>query len=161
MRILAAAAPVATLFALSAPAANAQAGVDPQLYAMLDAMISQVYYACQMGSQQSCASVQPMQAQAQYLIQAGQYCAQTGDPNACGYYQSGVMQAQAAYTQMNRMNAPMAPVPTYDPNNPLGPTHADRMRAIQNFGAVNTQNFNDRMNQMDIQQQQFLDYINN
>lgn len=157
-RALASAAPLAALFALASPPAHAQAGVDPQLYSMLEQMISYVSWGCQTGNPQACANLQPMQAQAQYLLQAGQYCMQTGDPNACSYYQNGYAQAQMAYGQMAGQ---MQPAPAYDPNNPLGPTHADRMQAIQQFGTVNTQNFNDRMNQMDTQQQQFLDYIRN
>ncbi len=157
MRQIAAAAPLALLLAVASPAAEAQmAGVDPQLYAMLEQMISFTSYNCQMGNPQACANVQGMQAEAQYLIQAGQYCMQTNDPNACGYYRNGVMQVQMAYGQMA---AQMQPAPAYDPMNPLGATHEDRMQAIQQMGATGTQNFNNRMEQMDQNQAQFLDYI--
>ena len=37
----------------------------------------------------------------------------------------------------------------YSGGSPLGDTHEQRMQAIQNFGAQNTQNFEARMNQMD------------
>lgn len=134
------------------------AGVDPQLYSMLEQMISYVSWGCQTGNPQACANLQPMQAEAQYLLQAGQYCMQTGNPNACGYYQNGVMQAQMAYGQMA---AQMQPTPAYDPNNPLGPTHADRMQAIRDFGDANTAAFNQRMQQMEQSNAQFLDYIRN
>ncbi len=131
-------------------------GVDPQLYSMLEQMISYVSYGCQMGNPQACANVQLMQVEAQNLIQAGQYCMQTGDQNACGYYQNGVVQAQMAYSQMAGQ---MQPPPAYDPTNPLGATHEERMQAIQQFGQTNTQNFNNRMQQMDRNHQQFLDYL--
>ncbi len=159
MRQFAAAAPLAALLTISSPAAEAQmaGGVDPQLYSMLEQMISYVYMGCQTGNQQACANVQSMQMQAQYLLQAGQYCMQTGDPNACGYYQNGAMQAQMAYAQMG--GGQMQAGPAYDPNNPLGPTHQDRMNAIRNFGEVSNQNFQNRMEQMDRNQAQFLDYI--
>lgn len=157
MHQLTAAIPLAALLTVASPAAEAQmAGVDPQLYTMLEQMISYTYMGCQMGNQMACSNAQAMQMEAQYLLQAGQYCMQTGDPNACGYYQNGAMQAQMAYTQMAGQ---MQPAPAYDPNNPLGPTHQDRMNAIQQFGQTNTQNFNDRMEQMDRNQSQFLETI--
>lgn len=159
MRHSVSAATLAALAAIAAPTtskAQQMGYVDPQLYSMLEQMISTVAYGCQMGNQQACANVQGMQAEAQYLIQAGQHCMQTNDPNACGYYQNGVMQVQMAYGQMA---AQMQPAPAYDPNNPLGATHEERMQAIRQMGAIGTQNFNDRMDQMDQSHQQFLDYI--
>lgn len=159
MRPFISAATLAALGVMAAPTtaeAQQMGYVDPQLYSMLEQMISTVAYGCQMGNPQACANLQGLQAEAQYLIQAGQYCMQTSDPNACSYYQNGVMQVQMAYGQMA---AQMQPAPAYDPMNPLGATHEDRMRAIRQLGETGTQNFNDRIEQMDQSHQQFLDYI--
>lgn len=158
MRSLVSAASLAAALAVTAPAAQAQMISGQQLYMMLDGVISYVYYNCQMGNPAACANVQPIQAEAEYLLQAGQYCAQTGDQNACGYFQGGVAQVQMAY---NQIAAQMQPAPAYDPYNPLGATHEDRMMAIQQFGAMNTQIFSQRMQQMDQNHERFLDFIRN
>ncbi|MCC7319386.1 MAG: hypothetical protein IT542_00250 [Rubellimicrobium sp.] len=157
MHKLSVTAPLVAFLTVTSPAVEAQMAMgDPQLASMLEQMINYVYMGCQMGNQQACASIQPMQVEAQNLLQAGQYCMQTNDPNACGYYQNGVMQAQMAYAQMGSQ---MQPAPAYDPNNPLGPTHQDRLNAIQAWGGQMTQDFDNRINRIDQNQAQFLEYI--
>ena len=144
--------PLALAFLLAAPLApQAQAqqfapGVDPNLVMALDQMISYVYMGCQMGDQNSCMNAQMMQQQGANLIGAGQYCYQTNDPNACAFYQQGVMQVQNAYGMMMQSSGgQMTQMPGVDPGNPLGATHDQRMANIAAWGAQNTQNWQNGM----------------
>lgn len=163
MKLPPAAKSFAVLFTLAAPAAQAQQfppGVDPNLAMALDQMISFVWQGCQMGDQMSCQNVQAMQAQAQNLIAAGQYCWQTNDPNACAFYQTGYQQAQMAYMQMSQASGgQMMATPGYNPGNPLGATHEDRMANIANWGAQNTANWNSGQAQIDANHNAFLNSI--
>lgn len=151
---------LATSVSLPADAQYLPPGVDPNLAMALDQMISYIWQGCQMGVQVSCYNVQHMQIQAQQLIGAGQYCYQTNDPNACYYYQVGYAQAEQAYmTMMNGMGGQTRATPGYDPNNPLGATHADRMANIATWGANNSANWAAGQAQIDANHNSFMSYL--
>jgi hypothetical protein len=126
----------------------------------LDQMISYVYMGCQMGDQNSCMNAQMMQQQGANLIGAGQYCYQTNDPNACAFYQQGVMQVQNAYGMMMQSSGgQMTQMPGVDPGNPLGATHDQRMANIAAWGAQNTQNWQNGMAANEASVNSFLDNV--
>lgn len=133
-------------------------GVDPNLVMALEQMISYVYQGCSMGNQQMCMGAQQMQMEAQNLIGAGQYCFQTGDPNACQFYQYGVMQAQTAYAQMMQGGQQMQN-PGYNTGNPLGATHEERMANIAGWGAQNTLNWQNNQITNETNHNSFLDNV--
>jgi len=162
MRISAKASSLALILcAPLAPPAQAQ-GIDPQLVMMMEQMISAVWMNCQMGDQASCYNAQGMQQYGQQIIAAGQYCMQTNDMNACGFYQQGVYSVQNAYMQMAQGYGGQLPAtPGYDPNNPLGATHADRMQNISDWGAANTANWQAQQAQNDAAHNAFIDSIRN
>lgn len=142
---------------LTSPMAQAQQygpGVDPYVVMMLDQIVSYVWQRCQMGDGAACQNVQQVQIEAQNLIGAGQYCFQTNDPNACNYYMNVVGQMQQSQMQMGGQMS------DYDPSNPMGATHQERMDYIAGVGAQNTQNWLDRGAASDASQSAFLEYIN-
>lgn len=108
---------------------------------------------CQMGNPQGCQASQYVQQGANYLQQAGMAC-QQGNPQACQAYQQGAAEVHANYMQVAQQLQAAGYGGGGDGGNggyvdPLGQTHEQRMQAIQNFGAQNTQNFNNRMAAMD------------
>ena len=164
MKITAAIKALPFALCLTSPMAQAQQytpGVDPNLVMALDQIISYVWQNCQMGNQGACQYAQQIQMDAQNLIGAGQYCYQTNDPNACQFYQNGIWEVEQAYGQMHQQMAgsQMPAGPSYDPNNPMGATHEERMANIAAFGAQNTQNWVDRGAASDANQAAFIDYI--
>jgi hypothetical protein len=132
---------------------------DPQLVQMIDVVLMTYQGYCMQGYSDACTIMQSMQADAGVILNASYDCVVRQNPQACQYYQSGAQQVQQVYFQLSQSNVAVAPQPGYDPNNPLGATHMDRMNNIEAFGQQNLQNYYDRGHQSDIRQQQFINMI--
>lgn len=129
-------------------AGTAGAQVDPQI--MLQQMGQATQQWCQMGDQAACRFPQDMMARSQYLQRAGAYC-QQGWQEACGAYQQQAQEVGMMYQSFAAAMQAQAGTA-----NPMGATHEQRMGYIQQWGAQNTQNFNDRMRAMDDAHQRYM-----
>lgn len=112
---------------------------------------------CQGGIQASCQAYNYIMTNANSMSQASNAC-QQGNGQGCQYY---AMYYRQMETDFNTFSQSMqSSGPQYGGgSSALGSTHQERMAAIQNFGAQNTQNYQQRMNQMDNNQAQFLGSI--
>jgi hypothetical protein len=158
--------PFACLTALTALPATAQQfqgmEYDQQLNFALQDMLNSFGYACQnMGDPNACSSFNYVQSAANYMVGASNACLQ-GNQDGCNAYATAYQDMSATYAsysqavygnQMPDTTAGVAPI------DPLGATHDDRMAAISNFGAANTEAFNNRMAAMDTNAAAFSDYI--
>jgi hypothetical protein len=114
---------------------------------------------CQMGDPRACEALRYVVQMEQLMEQAYGAC-QQGDQNGCAMGQQAEARILSDYGRWQQANfGGGTAAPGYDPNNPLGATHQDRMDAISQFGSTMQGNFENRMQQMDIQQQQFLDTL--
>ena len=143
---------------------GADAQQDPMIGA-IQQMMASFQPGCQMGDGNACGAMSYIGGMANQMDMAIGAC-QSGNAQACNDFNQLYATMSSEYgrwSQANGMSAgPMATevAPNYDPNNVLGPTHQDRMSAIEQFGAQNTENFNNRMSQMDGTQSQFLGMLN-
>ena len=114
---------------------------------------------CQMGDPNACGAMSYV-LEMEYLMEQAYWACQQGNQMACGVGQQAEGTLLSGYSQWQQANmgdvSGGGAAPAYDPNNVLGPTHQDRMNAIAGFGAANTQAFQERMNGMDAQHEQFM-----
>jgi hypothetical protein len=147
----------ATAIALAAPLAadHWRQTADPQVVFMFDQLMSFYGMNCQMGDQNACAGYQAAGQQGMAMLNASYDCA-TGNAQACQFYQQSAMALMGAIQQVQQFQGG-----GFDPNmgNPLGATHADRMAAIESFGAANTATWQDRMAAGDASHNAFIEYI--
>jgi hypothetical protein len=159
--------PFACLAALTALPAAAQQfqgmEYDQQLNFALQDMLNSFGYACQnMGDQNACAGFNYVQQAANYMVGASNACLQ-GNQDGCNAYAITYQDMSTTYQSYsqayygNQTPDITAGVAAIDP---LGATHDDRMAAISNFGAANTEAFNNRMATMDSNAAAFSAYIN-
>jgi hypothetical protein len=158
--------PFACLAALTGLPATAQQfqsmQYDQQLNFALQDMLNSFGYACQnVGDPNACAGFNYVQQAANYMVGASNACLQ-GNQDGCNAYAIAYQDMSSTYQSYSQayygnqtpdMTGGVAPI------DPLGATHEDRMAAISNFGAANTDLFNGRMEAMDTNQAQFLEYI--
>jgi hypothetical protein len=159
---------------LALPAAGAQAFHDFQgmqadqgLLQAIDQMAQTLGYGCQaMGVMEACNGYDMLMTTANRMAWASDACLQ-GNPQACQGYAQDLSFMAASYQSMTNAAGMaagggaggMVGTPGYDPMNPLGATHDDRMNAIAGFGAAATGAYQDRSAQSDIAHNQFLDMI--
>lgn len=152
-----------TTMAASSASAQGFMGMqnDPALIQAVNQMAMTLGNACQMGDQASCQNYNYIMQNANAMMGASNAC-QGGDQMACNYYGQYYQQMDYDYGVFSQQfSAGMAAVPPGGGVNPLGATHQDRMDAIQNFGAQNTQNWQTHMNQMEQNHQTFMNQIGN
>lgn len=145
---------IAAIAAAGAFAFAGTAGAQTDPVSMLQQMAGAAQQWCQMGNQAACQFPGMFQQRAQYIQQAGAYC-QQGWQEACQAYQQQAMEVGQMYQQMAGVGQQQQ-AGGYDPNNPIAPTHDQRMGYIQQWGAQNTQNFNNRMRAMDEAHQRYM-----
>ncbi len=119
---------------------------DPRVIRAFNEIIGVLGHGCNVGNASACNAIPMVQQYAYQMLSAGHECS-TGNQQACGFYQQNLWELNAAYQQLA---AAMQQGHI---------THAERMRAIHNFGEQNRANFNNRMATMDSNHQQFLEYI--
>jgi hypothetical protein len=117
--------------------------------------------ACQMGDGQACGYMQYVQNIGGYMAQASNACLQ-GDQNGCNAYAQAYQQLNTDYGMFSQSPYAMAgggAAAVNPPVNPLGETHEDRMNAIRQWGAQNTQNWQQQQLQNDQNHQRFIEMI--
>lgn len=152
---------VGLAFAAVATGAQAQNFTPMQNDQLLLQAINTMAYTlggnCQSGIQASCQAYNYIMNNAGSMSQASDACLQ-GNQQGCQYYVMYYRQMETDYntfTQSMQSSGGGQYAGTGGVN-PLGETHQDRMNAIQNFGAQNTQNYQQRMDQMDRNQQSWM-----
>lgn len=129
---------------------------DPQVVQALNEMLYAHGVACQYGQQESCWSANYVQQYGQQMLQAGNAC-QYGNQQACQFYNQAYNDLSGAYSQFQQQQW-AAQAMQQQPQG-YGSTHAQRMQAIQNFGAQNTANWNQRQAVNDANHQRFIESI--
>lgn len=132
---------------------------DQRLNAALQEMLFNFGNACQMmGDPGSCGGYDYVMQAANYMAGASNACVM-GNPDACQAYAWAMGDISIVYIQYSQAFG-LEQAPIQDGSlgmvDPLGETHADRMDAIAQFGANNTAAFNQRMEQMDNNQAQWM-----
>jgi hypothetical protein len=132
---------------------------DPALLRAIGEMTSLLEPGCYNGAPAACEAYHRIAGNAQGMAEASRAC-EAGQAVGCASYLQfyRLMDTDyAAYLRGVQMNAGGWNAP--QPGNPLGSTHEDRMRAIENFGQVNADEFRRRMDEMDRSQGNFLGTI--
>ena len=90
------------------------------------------------------------------MLNAGFDCQAYGNQQSCAYYQQAYRELEVFYTQalQTAQQANVGVAQGYSQA-----AHLQRMQEIHDFGVANTQAFNQRMQAMDLQHQQFIDMI--
>ncbi len=138
-----------------ATSAHAQgfAGIrnDSQAIGAFDQMIAAFSGACQAGDAQACGNAAYIRNGADFMLGASDAC-EAGTPDACDAYANGYRQLNQDYAMFSQSPyAQMAQAPAT--------THQERMDDIARAGAQSTATFDDRMRQMDVDQQRFLETL--
>lgn len=133
---------------------------DPQVVQAINEIVFALGQGCNVGNAQACNAIPLIQQQAHAMLSAGYDCQTQGNQQACSFYQQNLWQLQEAYTQVQMAAQQGHLMQQYGaPSQGMGLTHEQRMQLIHNFGAQNTANFNQRMQQTDRNHQQFIDMI--
>ena len=136
-----------------------RATADPQVLQALSDLASFYGQYCQTGAQVACDAYQGLQQAGTALLNASYDCKVEGDQQACGEYQTGYDNLATAYQKAQQLMAGGGTQPSGGGVNPLGETHQDRMRAIQQWGQDRTQWGQQQMRQADQNHQNFLNSI--
>ena len=156
MKIIIVAAVAAVSFTASPTSAqNVGYQADRQVYGALNDLLYYFAGHCQTGNQQACQAYQQVEYFGQGLMSAGAAC-QQGNQMACRQYQQSLGELQFTYQQVQQSQiAAMQPQAPSD----YGTTHADRMQAIQDFGAANTAAWEQNQAIMDQNHNSFIESI--
>ncbi len=162
MRLFALAA-LASLMVWASPAARANHWMqtaDPQVVQALNELIMVYGNACQMGNPQACQVTQSLQQNGSMMLNAGYECQNTGNPQACNFYNQAYGQLEQTYmaTQQAMMAGQVQAAPQGYGN---GTTHAQRMQQIHNWGQQRLEWGRQQQQMMDNNHQQFLEYLRN
>lgn len=147
---------------LAAPAKadHYYATADPQVVQAINEMIQVLGQGCNAGNGPACNAIPVLQQQAHLMLSAGYDCQARGDQQSCQFYNQNYWQLSDAYQQMSYAVQQGRLLSAYGQPGPgMGLSHAERMQQIHNFGIQNQMNFQARMQRMDSNHQQFLEYI--
>lgn len=150
-------AAAAATFVLSGPTQAQQfygMEYDQGLMQALNSMYGYYGNSCQMGDQNGCYAVSYLNDVSNYMMGASNACLQ-GNQMGCQAYMQVYQQVSNDYGMFNQQMAGMQQQQPYDPN-AFAMQHQQNMQDIQNWGAQNTQDFNNRMAADTAQHERFM-----
>jgi len=131
---------------------------DTVLQSVIAEMTLAMQMTCQVGMSLACDQHGAILRNAEMMRLADAAC-RTGNQQACTYFLQAYEQMNRDYTQFSQIYSGMV-VPVSDPNNVLGPTHEERMRAIATFGQQNTADWQRHMAEVQRRHDLYMSTLN-